>query len=101
LTSAATLAALAPAGVLRAAINLGNSVLARRTAATGELQGVSVDLARELGQRLGVPVEFVTFPAAGKVFEALTSDGWDVAFLAVDPARGEEIAFTAPYVVIE
>lgn len=87
--------------MLRAAINLGNSVLAQRTAATGELQGVSVDLTRELGQRLGVPVEFVTFAAAGKVFDALASGGWDIAFLAADPARGQEIAFTAPYVVIE
>ena len=26
---------------------------------------------------------------------------WDVAFLAIDPTRGETIAFTGPYVVIE
>jgi polar amino acid transport system substrate-binding protein len=92
---------LAPTGVLRAAINLGNSVLAQRDAATRELCGVSVDLARELGRRLGVAIELVTFAAAGKVFEALKAGAWDVAFLAVDPARGEEILFTAPYVLIE
>jgi polar amino acid transport system substrate-binding protein len=62
---------------------------------------VSVDLARELGRRLGVPVELVTFDAAGKVFEALKTGAWDIAFLAIDPARAAEIAFTAPYVVIE
>jgi polar amino acid transport system substrate-binding protein len=92
---------LAPTGVLRAAINLGNSVLAQRDAATGELSGASVDLARELGRRLGVAVELVTFAAAGKVFEALKAGAWDIAFLAVDPARGEEILFTVPYVLIE
>jgi len=62
---------------------------------------VSVDLARALGQRLGVPVDLVVFDAAGKVFEALKMGAWDVAFLATDPARATDIAFTAPYVLIE
>jgi polar amino acid transport system substrate-binding protein len=92
---------LAPTGKLRAAINFGNAVLAQKDPATGEARGVSVDLARELGQRLGVPVELVTFDAAGKVFDALKTGSWDIAFLAIDPARATEIVFTAPYVVIE
>jgi len=90
---------LAPTGKLRAAINFGNPVLAQKDPATGEARGVSVDLARELGRRLDVPVELVTFDAAGKVFDA--RGAWDVAFLAIEPARAAEIAFTAPYVVIE
>jgi len=92
---------LAPTGKLRAAINFGNPVLAQKDPVSGEPRGVSVDLARELGRRLGVPVELVTFDAAGKVFDALKTDAWDIAFLAIDPARATEIAFTAPYVVIE
>jgi polar amino acid transport system substrate-binding protein len=76
---------LAPTGVLRAAINFGNSVLTQRDEATDEPRGVSIDLARELGRRLRVATELVTFDAAGKVFEALKSGAWDVAFLAVDP----------------
>jgi polar amino acid transport system substrate-binding protein len=92
---------LAPTGKLRAAINYGNPVLAQRDATTGQPRGISVDLARELGVRLGVPVELVTFDAAGKVFDALGSGAWDVAFLAIEPARSAQIAFTAPYVVIE
>src|SRR5258708_31816155 len=52
-------AELAPDGRLRAAINFGNPVLATRDAATGEPRGVSVDLARELGRRLGVPMTLV------------------------------------------
>lgn len=90
---------LAPHGVLRAAINLGNTVLAQRT--DGEPKGVSIDLARELASRLNVRVELVTFDAAGKVFEALMNDAWDVAFLAVDSARAKDIAFTPPYLLIE
>jgi polar amino acid transport system substrate-binding protein len=92
---------LAPTGKLRAAINFGNPVLAQKDPASGEPRGVSVDMARELGQRLGVPVELITFDAAGKVFDALKKGAWDIAFLAIDPARATEITFTAPYVVIE
>jgi polar amino acid transport system substrate-binding protein len=92
---------LAPTGKLRAAINLGNPVLASRDPATGEPRGVSVDLSRELAQRLGVPVELVTYDTAGKVVDGLKSGGWDIAFLAIDPARAVDISYTAPYVVIE
>jgi polar amino acid transport system substrate-binding protein len=92
---------LAPQGVLRAAINLGNPVLAQRNAESAEVSGVSVDLARELAKRLGVPIKLVLFDTAGKVFEAAQSNDWDVAFLALDPVRAKEILFTAPYVIIE
>jgi polar amino acid transport system substrate-binding protein len=98
---AAVVADLAPTGKLRAAINFGNPVLAAKDAATGEARGVSVDLARELGRRLGVPVELVSYDAAGKVVEALKSGAWDVAFLAIDPVRAAEISYSPPYVVIE
>jgi len=98
---AAAVADLAPSGKMRAAINFGNPVLAARDAATGEASGVSVDLARELGRRLGVPVELVTYDAAGKVVEALKSGAWDIAFLAIDPVRAAEISYSPPYVVIE
>jgi polar amino acid transport system substrate-binding protein len=91
---------LAPTGKLRAAINLGNSVLAQ-TDAAGQPKGVTVDLARELSRRLGVPLEMITFDAAGKVFNALKEGAWDIAFLAIEPVRAAEIEFTAPYVLIE
>ena len=92
---------LAPSGKLRAAINFGNPILASKDAATGEARGVSVDLARELGRRLGVPVELVTYTAAGKVVEGATANEWDIAFVAIDPKRGADMAQTTPYVVIE
>ncbi len=92
---------LAPAGKLRAAINFGNPVLATKDPSTGEARGVSVDLSRELARRLGVPLEIVPYPAAGQVVEGLKSAAWDVAYLAIDPARAVDISYTAPYVVIE
>src|SRR6266699_5386791 len=90
---------LAPSGKLRAAINLGNPVLAQGTPEAP--RGVTVDLARELARRTGLALELVPFPAAGKVFEALKDGAWEVAFLAIEPVRAAEIAFTAPYVIIE
>lgn len=92
-------AELAPTGTLRAAINLGNPVLAQGD--PDDPAGVTVDLARELAGRLGVPVSFACFDAARKSFEALTTGAADVGFLAIEPAREAEVAFTAPYVVIE
>jgi polar amino acid transport system substrate-binding protein len=92
---------LAPTGKLRAAINLGNPVLVQQDAATKDLGGVTIALARELARRLGVPADLVTFDAAGKVFAALKDGIWDIAFLAIEPVRAAEIAFTAPYVIIE
>jgi polar amino acid transport system substrate-binding protein len=92
---------LAPTGTLRAGINLGNMVLAQTDEKTGEPKGITVDLARELGRRLGVPVELVRFDAAGKTFEGLKAGALDIVFLAIEPVRAAEVAFTAPYVIIE
>lgn len=90
---------LAPTGVLRASINLGNPVLAHGT--PDSPGGVTVDIAREIGARLGVPVELVYFDAARKSYEAMATGRADLCFLAVEPAREAEVAFTTPYVVIE
>ncbi len=88
---------VAPTGTLRAAINFGNSVLAQKE----PLGGVSIDLARELARRLDVPVELVSYDAAGKVTADATRGAWDIAFVARDPDRAKDIEFTAPYVIIE
>ena len=91
---------LAPTGKLRAAINFGNGVLAQR-GPSGEPRGISADLSTELAKRLGVPVEFITREAAGKVFEALSENIVDVGFIAIEPARATQVEFTPPYVLID
>ena len=91
---------VAPTGTLRAAINFGNPVLAQR-GPDGAPAGVSVALATELARRLGVPLAIVPFNSAGSVTAALKEGGYDIAFLAVDPVRGQGLNFTAPYVLIE
>jgi len=96
----AVLEDLAPQGVLRAAINLGNPVLAQ-VGSGGKPQGVSVDLAAALAGELGVALELVTYDAAGKVFADLDSGAWALAFMAIEPVRAAQIAFSAPYAIIE
>ena len=90
---------LTPAGVLRSALNLGNPVLVQGTPAAPA--GVAVDIANEVAARLGVPVEFRCFGAARESFAATVAGQADICFLAIEPARAAEIAFTAPYVLIE
>jgi polar amino acid transport system substrate-binding protein len=98
--ASSVLSAFAPSGKLRASINLGNPILAHSDAA-GYAGGVSVDLAGAFAQRLGVALELVTFETAGKAVEAVAGELADIGFFAIDPVRGAEIAFTAPYVLIE
>ena len=92
---------LAPTGTLRVGINHGNLVLAQKNPTTGEVKGVAVDMAHELGRRLGVPVEVVQYTSAGQMTDALATGAWDVAFLAREPGRAGEIGFTAPHLLIE
>ncbi|SDC68475.1 polar amino acid transport system substrate-binding protein [Cupriavidus sp. YR651] len=96
----AAIAELGGTGKLRAAINLGNPILASR-AANGDLQGVSVDLAREAARRLALTPELVPFTSAGSVVEAVKGRQVDLAFVAIDPVRAADMEYTAPYVIIE
>jgi polar amino acid transport system substrate-binding protein len=91
----------APSGTLRVGVNFGNPVIAQKDPAGGAPRGVGPSLARELARRLGVPVTYVTFDSAGRMADAVKRNEWDIAFLAVDPKRANEIDFSAPYVQIE
>jgi polar amino acid transport system substrate-binding protein len=91
---------IAPTGKLRASINLGNPILANKNP-EGQPFGISIDLANAFAKKLGLELELLVFDSAGKSVEAVTQEKADIGFFAVDPLRGEGIAFTAPYVLIE
>ena len=91
---------LAPTGKLRVGINHGNFLLVTPGSPATDPRGVAPDLARELGRRLGVPVEFSKFDTAGALGDAVRTGVWDVAFLGAEPQRAAEIAFTAAYLEI-
>jgi len=97
--SAEALRELAPDGVIRAGINFGNPSLARGPA--DNPSGISIELSRELARRAGVPVRFIACMGAKEVFDGIRTGAWDIAFMAIEQARMNEAAFTAPYMSIE
>src|SRR5215475_9052691 len=91
---------LAPSGKIRAGINFGNALLAKRDA-DGTPRGIAVELAQELSRRVSSSLEIVSYASAGKMADGAKAGAWDVAFLATDPDRAAEIIFTAPYLEIQ
>lgn len=95
----AVVAELAPKGVLRAGINLSNFLLVTGRAANGDPQGIAPDMAGEIAARLGVPLHLIPYESPGKLADAVAD--WDVGLIGAEPARAEQIAFSAAYLEIE
>jgi polar amino acid transport system substrate-binding protein len=94
-------AQLAPHGVLRAAINMGNFLLVTGKTANGDPTGVSPSMARLIADALGVPVQYVQYAKPGELADDAGKDLWDIGNIGAEPARAEKIAFTAAYAEIE
>jgi polar amino acid transport system substrate-binding protein len=94
-------AELAPTGVLRAAINMGNFLLVTGRSPGGDPEGVAPDMAREIASRLGVPVQYAPFARPNELADAAEDKVWDIGLIGAEPARAEKIAFTAAYVEID
>ena len=92
---------LAPTGVLRAGINLGNFLLVTPETETDEPQGVSPDIARAIADRINLPVEFVLYDTPGEMADAAIDDVWDIANIGAEPERAKLITFTTAYAEIE
>jgi polar amino acid transport system substrate-binding protein len=97
----AAVAALAPTGALRAAINLSNFLLVTGRDDDGLPTGVSPDMARELARRVGVDIELKGYRSPGDLADDAVRDAWDVGNIGAEPARAETIAFTGAYCEIE
>ncbi len=96
----AAVAALAPTGVLRAAINLSNFLLVTGRDDAGDPVGVSPDMARALADRLGVEVELLRYKTPGEVADDGPTGRWDIGNIGAEPKRAEHITFTAAYAEI-
>jgi len=92
---------LAPTGVLRAGINMSNTLLVTGATPTGDPQGVAPDMAAEIARRLGVPVAYVKFDRPSKLADAAGTNVWDIGLIGAEPARAEKIDFTPAYCEIE
>ncbi len=93
--------ALAPTGTLRAVYIASNPAQAVRNVTTGEVKGVSADVARELGRRLGVPVTITPAPSAFAVIDAVKSGQADIGFVAPNPDRMGVVAFSQTYMLVQ
>src|SRR5204862_3641997 len=94
-------AELAPTGVLRAAINMGNFLLVTGKAPSGDPTGVSADIAAAIAARLGVPVKFVPYARPGELADDAEKGLWDIGNIGAEPQRAAVINFTAAYCEIE
>jgi polar amino acid transport system substrate-binding protein len=99
--SDAVRAQLAPTGRLRAAINLSNFLLVTGKTPSGDPVGVAPDMAAEIGRRLGVPVDYITYRTPGELADTVESGLWDIGLIGAEPQRAEKITFTPAYVEIE
>lgn len=94
-------AELAPTGVLRAGINMGNFLLVTGRTPEGDPDGVSPDMARAIAARLGVPLRLVPFKSPGELGDAAGTGAWDIGLIGAEPQRAEKIEFTPAYAEIE
>jgi len=69
--------------------------------AQGQPCGVTVDLAKELAQQLGVAVEFMVAPNTGELVDALEAGKIDASFMPVDDERKKRIDFGPVYFLVE
>jgi polar amino acid transport system substrate-binding protein len=88
---------LAPTGTLRAVFLQTNPVQGRVDAKTGAVSGPAVDLTRELGLQLGVPVSIVGVPGARALIDNVKNHTADIGFLAFDPTRATDVDFSQVY----
>jgi polar amino acid transport system substrate-binding protein len=94
-------AELAPTGVLRAAINMGNFLLVTGKTPSGDPTGVSADMAAAIAARLGVPVKYVPYAKPGEIADDAEKGLWDIGNIGAEPQRAAVINFTSAYCEIE
>ena len=97
--SSAIVGQLAPTGVLRAGVNMGNFLLVTGRAPNGDPTGVSPSMAKAIADRLGVPMQPKPYARPNEVAEAVGD--WDIALIGAEPQRAAKISFTAAYCEIE
>ena len=87
---------LAPKGVIRIAVAVGPTKSAVWTSIPeGEAspEGVTVDLARRIGEICSLPVELVQLTSSAHIIETANDDFWDVSFTPVDDHRRAIVDF--------
>jgi polar amino acid transport system substrate-binding protein len=93
--------ALAPTGALRIAAYPGSPTSMVRRPGSDEVNGMTIEVGRELARRLGVPATIVELERVEQVIEALRSGQADVTITNASAARAKLIDFSKPgYLVL-
>ncbi len=92
---------LSPTGTLRGAVLLNTALQVSKTGASGEPEGIAVDLGRELARRLGVSYTPVPYKSIELLMAGAKTGQWDVAFMAFDRSRETLIEFVAPVMDVD
>jgi len=92
---------LAPTGVLRAGINMGNFLLVTGESATGDPVGVSPDMAEAIADKLGVGLKLIPYKGPGEVADGAANHEWDIANIAAEAERAKTISFSPAYCEIQ
>lgn len=93
-------AELAPTGKLRVGLIAVSPIFVTQNA-PGAPRGIAVEIAGQLAERLGVPVELVRYPSERALLESAAREEWDVMFSGINPGRADVVNFTAPYMYVE
>jgi polar amino acid transport system substrate-binding protein len=92
---------IAPTGTLRAVYIATNMAHAVQDPATGAIRGPSADVARELGRRLGVPVDVKPASHPEGVIGAVVRGEADIGFVAFALSRVGNIEFSQTYMLVQ
>src|ERR1700682_5240824 len=94
---------IAPSGKLRVALPIspaGGAFWCTKTE-DGNYAGVPVDLGKEMGRQLSLPVEYIVHQNSGQITDTASKGSWDVTFLPQDAERMTKMSFGPIYEVAD
>ncbi|RUM23956.1 amino acid ABC transporter substrate-binding protein [Rhizobium vallis] len=92
---------IAPAGTVRAAVNMSNAALIRWDEDAGALVGPSAEIADRIAHELDRGLSLIQYGSAADILSAADGGEWDIAFIASDPSRTDRFSFSPPYISVE
>lgn len=94
------IAELAPTGKLRTSHIIANPVLVTRDTGSGQLRGITIDLAQAMARRAGLALQPIAYESVPALFQGLARGEIDVLFLANDPTRAGQVDFASTYMEV-
>jgi polar amino acid transport system substrate-binding protein len=98
--SASERAELAPEGKIKVAVAVGpaaSAVWCVRDTVSGQARGVTIALARDIAQRIGLPLELVEFSSSGDIVANEGKGTWTLSFVPVDDQRRKVLGIGPNY----